>query len=87
MRVKLCVKDFMNNISKWEKNSRVQPTVNVNKASAAELETVKGIGPMLAERIVTYRETHGRFDHLEDLVQVPGIGQAKLERIKSQLAL
>ena len=64
-----------------------QAVVNVNKASVAELETVKGIGPMLAQRIITDREANGRFEQLDDLVRVPGIGQAKLEKIKSQLTL
>lgn len=61
--------------------------VSINRADAEELERVKGIGPMLAERIVQYRETQGRFERLEDLVNVPGIGQAKFERLKSQISL
>lgn len=61
--------------------------VNVNKASASELEAIRGIGPMLAERIVKYRETNGHFERPEDLVKVPGIGQAKLEKIKDQISL
>ena len=65
----------------------VQAVVNINKASASELESIWGIGPMLAERIVDYRVAHGRFEALEDLIQVPGIGQAKFEKIKSQIAL
>ena len=64
-----------------------QALVSVNKANVAELETVRGIGPMLAERIVKDREASGRYEHLEDLVRVPGIGQAKLEKIKSQITL
>ena len=64
-----------------------QALVNVNKANAQELESIRGIGPMLAQRIIQFRETNGRFEHLEDLVKVPGIGQAKLERIKSQITL
>lgn len=61
--------------------------VNINKATAAELENVRGIGPMLAERIVKYREAHGRFERLEDLIKVPGIGQAKLDKIRDQVSL
>jgi len=61
--------------------------VSVNTGTAGELETVRGIGPLLAQRIVDYRQANGRFEQLEDLIQVPGIGQAKLERIKSQLTL
>lgn len=61
--------------------------VSINKASTSELESIQGIGPMLAQRIVEYRETKGRFERLEDLTQVRGIGGAKFERIKSQITL
>lgn len=61
--------------------------VNVNRADASELESIRGIGPMLAERIIKHREANGRFEHLEDLTKVPGIGQAKFEKIKSQITL
>ena len=70
-----------------ERASEQQALVNVNKANAQELESIRGIGPMLAQRIIQFRESKGRFEHLEDLVKVPGIGQAKLERIKSQITL
>lgn len=64
-----------------------EAVVNINKANTAELEAIRGIGPMLAERIIKDREANGRYEHLEDLVRVPGIGQAKLEKIKSQITL
>jgi comEA protein len=59
--------------------------VNVNKASLEELETVRGIGPTLAGRIVQYREEHGPFKSSDDLVNVSGIGGAKLQKIKDQV--
>jgi competence protein ComEA len=62
-------------------------SVSINKADAVELESIKGIGPMLAQRILDYRAANGPFKQLEDLVQVPGIGQGKFEKIKSQLSL
>lgn len=65
----------------------VQALVNINKADAGELETIRGIGPLLAQRIMEYRQANGRFEKLEDLVRVPGIGQAKFEKIKSQITL
>lgn len=64
-----------------------QALVNINKADADELESIKGVGPMLAGRILEFREAKGSFKQLEDLIQVPGIGQAKFEKIKSQLTL
>ena len=51
------------------------PPININTASASELETLDGIGPVLAERIVAYREEHGPFAAVEDLMQVKGIGE------------
>ena len=51
------------------------PPININTASAGELETLDGIGPVLAERIVAYREEHGLFAAVEDLMQVKGIGE------------
>jgi competence protein ComEA len=70
-----------------EKAAPEQPLVNVNKASSTELEAIRGVGPMLAQRIIDYRTANGRFERLEDLVQVPGIGQAKFEKIKNQVTL
>jgi competence protein ComEA len=53
--------------------------VNLNSATVAELETLPGIGPALAERIVAYREQHGPFRTVKDVQKVPGIGPAKFE--------
>lgn len=64
-----------------------QALVNINKANVEELDSIRGIGPLLAQRIVDYRQTKGRFERLEDLVGVPGIGQAKFEKIKNQVTL
>lgn len=67
--------------------AREEVLVDINKASTNELESIRGIGPLLAERIVKDREANGRFERLEDLIRVPGIGQAKFERIKSQITV
>jgi competence protein ComEA len=48
--------------------------VNLNTATAEELEQVKGIGPKLAEKIIEYRKTNGPFKRAEDIVKVQGIG-------------
>jgi competence protein ComEA len=56
--------------------------VNINTAAVAELDTLPGIGPGYAERIVAYRESHGPFDTVEDIQDVPGIGPALFSRIK-----
>jgi competence protein ComEA len=59
--------------------------VRVNAATAAELETLPGIGPVLAERIVAYRQDHGPFRTVEDLLDVPGIGESKLASLRDRV--
>ncbi len=58
---------------------------DLNNASRKELETVPGIGPALAERILQYRTEHGKFNRYEDLLKVPGIGEAKLAQFRAHL--
>ncbi|MHB1296496.1 MAG: helix-hairpin-helix domain-containing protein [Anaerolineae bacterium] len=55
--------------------------VNINTATAAELEQLPGIGSVYAARIVDYRDTHGPFAAPEDLMQVAGIGSGRFEAI------
>ncbi len=66
--------------------THAQP-VSINKAGAEELQTLRGIGPSLAGRIMKYREEHGPFKKVEDLNLVNGIGDAKLSKIKDQVTL
>ncbi len=56
--------------------------ISVNLATASELEGLPGVGPVLAERIVAHRDQIGGFDRVEDLLQVPGIGESKLAAIR-----
>ncbi len=59
--------------------------VNVNTATAEELETLTGIGPSLAQAIIDYRAEHGDFTAAEDLLNVKGIGEAKLEGFRAEI--
>lgn len=59
--------------------------LDLNKATQGDLEALPGIGPVLAQRIMAHRQTHGPFRRLEDLEQVPGIGPKKLAQIKPYL--
>lgn len=56
--------------------------VDVNRATAAQLESLPGIGPALAARILAHRERNGPFRSPEELGEVPGIGAAKLQRLR-----
>ncbi len=55
--------------------------LDLNRATARELEALPGIGPALARRILAYRESHGPFRRVEDLQKVSGIGPARLARL------
>lgn len=59
--------------------------LDVNTATAAELEQLNGVGPTLAAAIVAYREEHGGFASLDELDAVSGIGEARLAAIRAQL--
>jgi competence protein ComEA len=56
--------------------------VDLNRASAADLESLPGIGPSLAQAIIDYREQHGAFRSVDDLADVRGIGPAKMEQVR-----
>ena len=64
---------------------RAATLVNVNTATAEELETLTGIGPVLAQSILDYRAEHGDFQTAEELLNVKGIGEAKLEGFRAQI--
>lgn len=61
--------------------------VNVNTASASELEALPGIGPVLAQIILQYRQEHGPFRTVDALLLVPGIGPATLDKIRGFITL
>ena len=59
--------------------------VNINTAGVDELDSLPGIGPVLAQRIVDYRTEHGPFRSAEELTQVEGIGRATVESIQDHI--
>lgn len=61
--------------------------LDLNRATAAELEKLPGIGPVLAKRIVEWRETHGPFQSVQDLLKVPGIGPKTLEGLLDKVTV
>ena len=59
--------------------------ININRATVSDFDSLDGIGPVIARRIVEYRKTHGPFITVEDLQKVSGIGDAKFAQIKSKI--
>jgi competence protein ComEA len=63
-------------------SSSPQP-IDLNTASIAQLDTLPGVGPATAQAIIDYRSQHGRFHSVDDLLNVRGIGQAKLDELRT----
>ena len=61
--------------------------IDINSATVSELETLPQIGPALARAIVSYREEHGAFASVEELLLVKGIGPATLEKLRDRVAV
>lgn len=67
-----------NNTETEVENSKI----NINTATQVELETIPGVGPSTATKIITYRDENGSFQKIEDIKEVSGIGEAKFEKMK-----
>lgn len=65
-----------------ERDALPAPTLDLNTATAEELEALPGIGPTLAGRIVEWRQAHGAFRSAEDVMSVRGIGEATYAQIE-----
>jgi competence protein ComEA len=84
-------------VPRWGETNPIVPAVggggaasgpiNINTATAAELETLPGIGTTMARNIIAYREANGPFETIEDIMDVPGIGEGKFEQIKDLITV
>ncbi len=69
------------------RSASAQPVVNINTATAEELQQLPRVGPALAQRIVAYREMYGPFKNIEDIMQVPGIGEAVFAAMRDYITV
>jgi competence protein ComEA len=61
--------------------------INLNTATAEQLQSLPGIGPSTAKSILEYRAKAGKFNRIEEIINVKGIGEKKFQRIKDRLVL
>ena len=66
-------------------SSEDEEIININNATSTQLQNLQGIGETLAQNIIDYREENGRFKNIEELMNVPGIGEGKFNNIKEQI--
>ncbi len=78
---------FEQNLAPVTSTGSVPERININTASQAELETLPGIGAVIAQRIIAYRTEHGPFQSIEEIQNVPGIGPKTFEKIKDLITV
>lgn len=61
--------------------------VNINTADLATLETLSGVGPATAQKIIDYRNAHGKFKSIEEIKKVSGIGEKTYEKFKDKICV
>lgn len=67
------------------RSTAINGIININRATAKELDKLPGIGPVIAGRIIEYRKVNGFFATIDDLKKVQGIGASTLEKFKSKI--
>ena len=75
--------DYLITAAEAEDGETAAKPVNINTAGVSELDSLPGIGPVLAQRIVDWRTENGPFRSAEDLLEVEGIGRSTLENLQN----
>lgn len=68
-------------------NEKIEEKININTATQTELETLPGVGPSLALKILNYRKENGKFKTIEEIQNVSGVGENKYEEIKEKITI
>jgi len=87
LKLKVTVLGAVDNQSSPTSEEQQTGKVNINSATAAELDSLSGIGPTKAQAIVDYRNQNGPFRSIDDLLNVTGIGPKTLETIRDQITV
>ena len=84
----LKVKEVKNSLQLQEdSNNKKDNIININNATQSQLETLPGIGPSIAIKIINYRNEHGKFKSINDIKNVNGIGENKFNNIKNLITI
>lgn len=78
---------IVNSEEKENENIAKNYKVNINTATQAQLESIPGIGPSTAMKIINYRKEKGKFKNIEDIKEVSGIGEVKFEKMKEYISV
>ena len=79
--------DAGENVSEKNQDFSNNTKIDINKATAEDLQKISGIGPSLAEKITNYRNSNGKFSSIEELKNISGIGNKKFESIKEYITV
>ncbi len=85
----LCLGLALSSVSVMAQKSAPEPAakINLNTATAEQLQSIPGIGPSTAKAIVDYRAKVGKFNNIDEVINVKGIGEKKFLKIKDRLTV
>lgn len=82
-----CVCEEVKNDACYNENNNNDSKININEATLEELMTLSGIGEAKAKSIIEYRETNGKFNNIEDIINVQGISETIFNKIKENITI